>query len=234
MTDASQTGRSSTWPSSRPASGGTRAASRSARRWCTAARCWPWAATGACSWAARSGTGRPTASTRPGGCPPRSYRASVLYTTLSPCFMCAGTALLYEIPRIVIGENRSFQASEDCCARRASSSTVVDDAECMALMRRMIAERPRCGPRTSGRSVNTSSASTVPDADEARPSTRTTPSRRSRARAQVVLLRRRRAARLHGLHADDAGRRRARRGVRLRSCSWSSCSGRWCSARTSP
>jgi creatinine deaminase len=74
--------------------------------------------------------------------PASVYRNSVLYTTLSPCFMCAGTALLYEIPRIVIGENRSFQASEDLLRSKGVELTVVDDAECIELMRRMIAERP--------------------------------------------------------------------------------------------
>jgi cytosine/creatinine deaminase len=74
--------------------------------------------------------------------PASVYRNSVLYTTLSPCFMCAGTALLYEIPRIVIGENRSFQASEELLRSKGVELTVVDDAECIELMRRMIAERP--------------------------------------------------------------------------------------------
>jgi cytosine/creatinine deaminase len=74
--------------------------------------------------------------------PASVYRNSVLYTTLSPCYMCAGTALLYEIPRIVIGENRSFQASEDLLRSKGVELTVVDDAECIELMRRMIAERP--------------------------------------------------------------------------------------------
>ena len=66
----------------------------------------------------------------------------MLYTTLSPCYMCAGTALLYEIPRIVIGENRSFQASEDLLRSHGVHLDVVDDPECLALMERMIAERP--------------------------------------------------------------------------------------------
>ncbi len=74
--------------------------------------------------------------------PASVYRNSVLYTTLSPCYMCAGTALLYEIPRIVVGENRSFQASEDLLRSKGVELTVVDDAECIELMRRMIAERP--------------------------------------------------------------------------------------------
>lgn len=72
----------------------------------------------------------------------RVYRESVLYTTLSPCFMCAGTAVLYDIPRIVVGENRTFQASEEWLRSRGVKVDVVDDAECLALMERMITEKP--------------------------------------------------------------------------------------------
>ena len=79
---------------------------------------------------------------RAGRQPASVYRNSVLYTTLSPCYMCAGTALLYEIPRIVIGENRSFQASEDLLRSHGVQLDVVDDPDCIALMERMIAERP--------------------------------------------------------------------------------------------
>ena len=70
------------------------------------------------------------------------YRESVLYTTLSPCIMCAGTALLYEIPRIVVGENRAFEMSEALLRERGVIVDVLDDPECVALMERMIAERP--------------------------------------------------------------------------------------------
>lgn len=70
------------------------------------------------------------------------YRESVLYTTLSPCLMCAGTALLYGIPRIVVGENRSFEMSEALLRERGVTVDVLDDARCRALMERMIAERP--------------------------------------------------------------------------------------------
>ena len=56
------------------------------------------------------------------------YRAATLFTTLSPCYMCAGTALLYKIPRVVVGENRSFETSEalarDPTASRSTSSTI--------------------------------------------------------------------------------------------------------------
>ena len=70
------------------------------------------------------------------------YRESVLYTTLSPCIMCSGTALLYEIPRIVVGENRTFEMAEDLLRERGVVVDVLDDPECVALMERMIAERP--------------------------------------------------------------------------------------------
>ncbi|GAB3707163.1 nucleoside deaminase [Mariniluteicoccus flavus] len=70
------------------------------------------------------------------------YRNSVLYTTLSPCLMCAGTALMYEIPRIVIGENRTFEQSEALLRERGVRLDVLDDPTCIALMERMIAEKP--------------------------------------------------------------------------------------------
>ena len=79
---------------------------------------------------------------RAGRLPASVYRRSVLYTTLSPCYMCAGTALLYEIPRIVIGENRTFQQSEDLLRSRGVELDVLDDPDCIALMQRMLAERP--------------------------------------------------------------------------------------------
>ena len=79
---------------------------------------------------------------RAGRLPASVYRECVLYTTLSPCFMCAGTARLYEIPRIVVGENRSFEASEEWLRSIGIQVDVVDDAECVALMDRMLAERP--------------------------------------------------------------------------------------------
>ncbi|WP_370615940.1 nucleoside deaminase [Mumia sp. Pv 4-285] len=77
-----------------------------------------------------------------GRLPAAVYRRSVLYTTLSPCFMCAGTALLYEIPRIVVGENRTFEASEDWLRSHGTVVDVVDDQRCVALMERMLRERP--------------------------------------------------------------------------------------------
>lgn len=72
----------------------------------------------------------------------RDYRRTVLYSTLSPCDMCSGTALLYRIPKIVIGENRTFQGPEAYVRSRGVELEIVDDAECIELMRRFIAARP--------------------------------------------------------------------------------------------
>jgi cytosine/creatinine deaminase len=73
---------------------------------------------------------------------PSDYRRATLYSTLSPCDMCSGTALLYRIPRIVIGENRTFQGPEDYMRSRGVELELVDDAECVELMREFIAARP--------------------------------------------------------------------------------------------
>lgn len=73
---------------------------------------------------------------------PSDYRRATLYSTLSPCDMCSGTALLYRIPRIVIGENRTFQGPEDYICSRGVVLEIVDDPECVELMREFIAARP--------------------------------------------------------------------------------------------
>ncbi|WP_435005101.1 nucleoside deaminase [Tundrisphaera lichenicola] len=70
------------------------------------------------------------------------YRRSVLYSTLSPCDMCSGTALLYKIPRIVIGENRTFRGPEDHVRSRGVILEILDDARCLALMSEFIRDRP--------------------------------------------------------------------------------------------
>lgn len=77
-----------------------------------------------------------------GRLPAKVYRASTLYTTLSPCFMCAGTSVLYDIPRIVVGENRSFQASEEWLRSRGVVVDVLDDPICRELMDTMMREKP--------------------------------------------------------------------------------------------
>ena len=70
------------------------------------------------------------------------YGRCVLYSTLSPCDMCSGTALLYKIPKIVIGENRTFQGPEDYVRSRGVELVILDDAECIRLMTDFIRDRP--------------------------------------------------------------------------------------------
>jgi cytosine deaminase len=73
---------------------------------------------------------------------PADYRRSVLYSTLSPCDMCSGAALLYKIPKIVVGENRTFQGPEDYVRSRGVELVIVDDEECVRLMTEFIRDRP--------------------------------------------------------------------------------------------
>lgn len=70
------------------------------------------------------------------------YRECVLYTTLSPCPMCSGTALLYKIPRVVIAENVTFQGAEDWLRSQGVELEVLQDEECIAMMRDFIRTRP--------------------------------------------------------------------------------------------
>lgn len=76
-----------------------------------------------------------------GRLPASVYRESTIYTTLSPCSMCSGAILLYGIPRVIVGENRTFVGEEELLRSRGVEVTVVDDPTCVALMERMIAER---------------------------------------------------------------------------------------------
>jgi cytosine deaminase len=70
------------------------------------------------------------------------YRRSVLYSTLSPCDMCSGTALLYGIPRIVIGENRTFRGPEDYLRSRGVELEIIDSDECVRMMQEFIRAHP--------------------------------------------------------------------------------------------
>ncbi len=70
------------------------------------------------------------------------YRRAVLYSTLSPCDMCSGMSLLYRIPRIVIGENRTFRGPEEYVRSRGVAVEVVDDGECVRLMEEFIRGQP--------------------------------------------------------------------------------------------
>jgi cytosine deaminase len=70
------------------------------------------------------------------------YRRSILYSTLSPCDMCSGTALLYGIPRVVIGENQTFTGPEDYMRSRGVELVVLQLPDCKALMDEFIASNP--------------------------------------------------------------------------------------------
>ena len=70
------------------------------------------------------------------------YQRATLYSTLSPCDMCSGTALLYKIPRIVIGENRTFRGPEDYLRQRGVELIILDNPECIELMTDFVAAKP--------------------------------------------------------------------------------------------
>jgi len=70
------------------------------------------------------------------------YQRCILYSTLSPCPMCSGAALLYRIPRIVIGENVTFKGPEDYVRSQGVQIEVLQDATCIKLMRDFIAANP--------------------------------------------------------------------------------------------
>jgi cytosine deaminase len=79
---------------------------------------------------------------RTGRRPASFYRECTLYTTLSPCPMCTGAILLYRIPRVIVGENRSFLGEEALLASRGVTVEVRDDPRCIALMREFMTRHP--------------------------------------------------------------------------------------------
>lgn len=79
---------------------------------------------------------------RAGRQPARVYRESVLYTTLSPCAMCSGAILLYGIPKVVVGENRTFLGEEALLRARGVEVEVRQDPACVALMQQFISAQP--------------------------------------------------------------------------------------------
>jgi cytosine/creatinine deaminase len=74
--------------------------------------------------------------------PASVYRRATMYTTLSPCSMCSGAVLLYGIPRVVIGENRTFRGSEDLLRANGVDVVNLESGECYQLMQSFIAEHP--------------------------------------------------------------------------------------------
>ena len=79
------------------------------------------------------------------------YRRATLYSTLSPCDMCSGAILLYGIPRVVAGENRTFRGPEDYVRSRGVDLVVVDDPSCRELMERFIHAHPELWNEDIGR-----------------------------------------------------------------------------------
>ena len=74
--------------------------------------------------------------------PASVYRKCVLYTTLSPCAMCSGAILLYGIPKVVVGENRTFMGEEQLLRARGVSVEALQDEECIRLMQQFIQRHP--------------------------------------------------------------------------------------------
>ena len=72
----------------------------------------------------------------------KTYRDTVLYTTLSPCMMCSGTIIQFGIPRVVIGENKTFGGNEAFLQQHGVEIVIADDPDCIALMERFINEKP--------------------------------------------------------------------------------------------
>ena len=77
-----------------------------------------------------------------GRLPASTYARATMYTTLSPCHMCTGAVLLYKIPRVVIGENRTFLGAEDLLRAHGVEVVVLDDSDCVKLMADFVAAHP--------------------------------------------------------------------------------------------
>jgi len=88
--------------------------------------------------------------------PASVYREAVLYTTLSPCAMCSGAILLYGIPRVVVGENRTFMGEEELLRARGVEVDVLLDASCEELMRDFIAKQPELWNEDIGEDIGPS------------------------------------------------------------------------------
>src|SRR5712691_8446811 len=75
--------------------------------------------------------------------PASAYEDSVIYTTLSPCSMCSGAILLYGIPKVIVGENRTFLGEEELLRSRGVSVVVLQDPTCIRLMADFVRANPR-------------------------------------------------------------------------------------------
>lgn len=72
----------------------------------------------------------------------RDWPELTLVSTLSPCIMCTGTALLYRVPRVVVGENQNYVGAEDLFKERGIEFVLLNDERCIALMKQFVAEKP--------------------------------------------------------------------------------------------
>ncbi|MGH7579253.1 MAG: nucleoside deaminase [Gemmatimonadales bacterium] len=88
---------------------------------------------------------------RAGRQPAMVYRDCTLYTTLSPCAMCSGAILLYGIPRVVVGENRTFRGEEDLLRGRGVIVEVIQDPDCERILTDFIAANPALWNEDIGR-----------------------------------------------------------------------------------
>ena len=73
----------------------------------------------------------------------KDYQRAILYSTLSPCDMCSGTTLLYKIPKIVIGENKTFKGPEEYVRSRGVELIILNDSTCIKLMEDFISSNPK-------------------------------------------------------------------------------------------
>ena len=85
--------------------------------------------------------------------PASVYRDSIIYTTLSPCSMCSGAILLYGIPKVVIGENRTFLGEEELLRSRGVSLTILQDPTCIRLMAEFIRANPKAWNEDIGEEI---------------------------------------------------------------------------------
>ena len=91
-----------------------------------------------------------------GRLPASVYRRATLYSTLSPCDMCSGAILLYDIPRVVVGEDRTFQGPTEYLRQRGVTVEIVDDPTCIDLMETFIATHPELWNEDIGEEVASS------------------------------------------------------------------------------
>ena len=84
----------------------------------------------------------------------KTYRNMTLYTSLSPCMMCSGTIVQFGIKRVVVGENENFGGNEDFLRDRGVEVIVVNDAECINLMKRFIEEKPELWAEDIAEDIN--------------------------------------------------------------------------------